>query len=537
MNTMWRATIAVLTVMTLTASALAQEPESPRQSNADIVNQMKGDLITLSVEGVEISVLLRLLSQARRVNIVAGSEVQGPVSVSLFDVPFEAALDAILGVGGYTYYTRDDIIIVTSETRRSEIPMAVNGMKVKGFQMRYADPQDVAVVVRSFLSPAGRLSVSQRNNIIVRDSPEYLDMIENMMKELDVPTFESQVFVIDHLPASDVIAAVTPFLSKTGKAVITANDRIVIQDGFEYLHTMANIIEEIDVPPAQVMITGKILTVSRRDDTTLGVDMGRIVLDSVGAINDAGFTQGFVPNFTSPNGAGLSGFFGKLSSGNEEIFIQALEDRGDVELLASPQVTIVDGERARIQVGDRLGFRLTTTTQTSSLEIVEFLDVGTVLEVTPFISSDGLIRMEVHPEVSTGQIGVDGIPSQRTTDVSTTMIVEDGGTVVIGGLLDARKERSRKQVPILGDIPILGLMFGRNTWVDRKLELIVLITPHIVGHTQNSLMSNDIARVDTASEYFEFEPEAETLRSQIETQREIIRPDRRLRRRGVRRSE
>ncbi|PCJ55993.1 MAG: hypothetical protein COA73_13100 [Candidatus Hydrogenedentota bacterium] len=537
MTTMWRTTIAVLTITMLSVSVMAQEQEIPEQSNTEIMDQMRGDSITLSVEGVEISALLKLLSQARRVNIVAGSEVQGPVSVNLFEVPFEAALDAILGVGGYTHFKRGDIIIVTSETRRNELPMGVNGMKVKGFQMRHADPQDVASVVESFLSPAGRLSVSQGNNIIVQDSPEYLELIENLMRELDVPPNDSQVFVIDHLPADEVLVAIAPFLSKSGQAIVTSNDRVVVQDGTEYLRSIEQLILEIDVPPLQVMISGKILTVSQRDETSFGVDISRVVLDSVGAINDAGFTQGFVPNFTASTTGGLSGFFAQLSSGNEELFIQALEDRGDVELLASPQVTIIDGEQARIQVGDRLGFRQTTTTQTSSLESVEFLDVGTVLEVTPYISSNGLIKMEVHPEVSTGEIGLDGVPSQRTTDVSTTMLVEDGGTVVIGGLLDARKERSRSQVPILGDIPIIGLMFGRNTWVDRKLELIVMITPHIVGYSDSPLMRNDIARVDTASKYFEFLPEELKLENQEKLQKSIVRPDKRLRRRGVQNSE
>jgi len=171
-----------------------------------------------------------------------------------------------------------------------------------------------------------------------------------------------------------------------------------------------------------------------------------------------------------------------------------------VDILAAPQIMALDGETARLQVGDRLGFRVTTTTETSSLQSIEFLEVGTVMEVTPHIAKDGLIRMEINPKVSNGVVSVLGLPSEQTTEVATQMIVEDGSTIVIGGLLNATKGRIRSQIPFLGDLPLVGWLFGRNTWVDDKSELVVLITPHIVGPNPSPYMQN---KIDAARQQFD----------------------------------
>ena len=191
--------------------------------------------------------------------------------------------------------------------------------------------------------------------------------------------------------------------------------------------------------------------------------------------------------------------------GHVQAFIEALSVKNKVETIASPQLLAIHGKTSRIQVGDRLGFRVTTTTQTSSLESVEFLEVGTLLEVTPYISKNGLIRMVVHPEVSTGSITPDGLPEERTTEASTEMLVGDGETVLIGGLLNVSRQRTRNQVPILGDIPLLGLLFGRNGWVDVQSELLILITPRIVGPSPNSTMLEAIETVDRLEDHMQAE--------------------------------
>jgi type II secretory pathway component GspD/PulD (secretin) len=509
----------------MSGAAMGQRDEDDPKDYTALKEQLSGDTITLSVEDMEMTSLLKLLSQARRVNIVAGSEVEGEVSINLFDVSFENALESILGVGGFSYFKKGDVYIVTSEESRAALPMGVSGLKVKGFQLKNAAPETITATLENFLSPYGILSVSRNGLVIVQDTQEYINLIGELVKDLDVPPNEARVIELNHLPVEDAITTVSTLMSSLGQALVSGPKKIVIQDGAEYLNTIEALLKDLDVAPRQVHISSKLLTVSHEENTGLGVDLSWISNPT-----DTAFTQGFVGDASDPDADGLTGFFTAVTHNSTAATVQALEGKSDVEIIASPNITVLDGEEARIQVGDRLGFRQTFTTDTASLESVEFLDVGTVLEVTPSITNDGLIRMDVHPEVSTGELDENGLPSERTTDVSTTMIVKNGETIVIGGLLDGQKQRIRSQVPILGDIPLLGLAFGRNTWIERKVELVILITPNIVGHETEPMMLPQIAQVKQTEQLFvEVEDPIVETPERTKQIRQLERPDKRFR--------
>ena len=120
------------------------------------------------------------------------------------------------------------------------------------------------------------------------------------------------------------------------------------------------------------------------------------------------------------------------------------------------------------------------------------MEVGTGIGVRAVISDDGLIRLEGSPKVSTGVISSTGLPSESTTEISTTMLIADGQTVIIGGLLNATRQRIRSQIPFLGDLPFIGGLFGRRRWIDNKSEVVVLLTPRIVGPTPSVRMKRRV---------------------------------------------
>lgn len=514
--------------------ARAQEPADGQEQRLRLLEQLSGERITLTVEEIEISSLLKLLSQAARVNIVAGPEVTGQVSVNLFDVPFKEALDSILGVGGFTHYRKGDIIFVTTEAAKATLPLGVSDITLHTYRIRYAEPEEILSAVKEFLSPAGKAIVSQGKNLVVQDAPNYVALIDQLVNKLDVPPELVKVYEISHAAPEDVLNAIIPFLSARGNAIMSPGKKLVVQDTPDYLGTIEGIIKELDLPPRQVLISSRILSVTHSDDKSLGVEMGS-VFESPRGDQTTTFTQGFVQELT--NGIlteGLTGYFAIIARDHENILISALQDKADVQVLAAPQLLVLDGETARIQVGERLGFRITTTTETASLESVEFLEVGTLLEVTPSIGVDGLIKMKVHPEVSSGSISSDGLPSERTTEATTTMIVKDGETIVIGGLLDTTKERFRTQVPVLGSIPILGFLFGRNRWVDRTSELVILITPRIAGPTAISQMEPQINWVEAVQRRLAGDETAASEAPKPKPKKGTT--DRRLLRRGVRKS-
>jgi len=175
--------------------------------------------------------------------------------------------------------------------------------------------------------------------------------------------------------------------------------------------------------------------------------------------------------------------FGFLDS-SLGVFLDALESVGDTNVIATPRLMALNKHRAEILIGEELGYVSTAMRQTSTSQSVEFLEVGAQLRLRPFISSDGLIRMEVHPELSTGTVDTSNpnftLPNKETTQVTTNIMVRNGCTVIIGGLMREELETTGNQVPFLGNLPLVGAAFrSRNETLQRR-EIIVLITPHIV---------------------------------------------------------
>jgi type II secretory pathway component GspD/PulD (secretin) len=167
-------------------------------------------------------------------------------------------------------------------------------------------------------------------------------------------------------------------------------------------------------------------------------------------------------------------------SGNVTGFIEALESIGETSLVASPSVRVLNKQKAELIIGKRLGYKTQTFNNQQTIENVQFLDVGTKLILRPFATSDGLVRMEIHPEQSSGSIDINGLPTVETTEVTSNVMVRDGSTVVIGGLIDEQTEEVVDQIPLLGSIPILGNAFKTTDERLIRSELIVLITPRIV---------------------------------------------------------
>ncbi|NQU43682.1 secretin and TonB N-terminal domain-containing protein [bacterium] len=381
--------------------------------------------ITLNFENEELSSVLRMLSLSRQINIIAGPEVSGQVSVNLYNVTFEEALRSILAIGGFTYFKRGDIIFVTTEARKSELPLAGRDLEIR-------------------------------------------------------------IYRIEHANANSIVESVTQFLSPSGTAVLNKEERfLVVEDSPDYLARIENLLHVQDIPARQVMISVRILKVNHDDSLEIGAQFGPI---RPVRLTDF-LTNGFAQDLTSL-APSTQGFFWGATQANRRLFMDFLSKKGKVKVLAAPELLALNGQEASLIVGSRKGFRITTVTETASLESVEFLEVGIQLDITPYIAENGLIRLEIHPKVSSGDVDTEtGLPSEDTTEVDTVLMVQDGKTVIIGGLLNSETQRVRQQVPILGDIPIIGIFFGRNKWSTVKTELILMITPTIVGPEFGPAMS------------------------------------------------
>ena len=407
----------VLTVATGSAQTVVPAERLPEGALPTAVLSPSGT-VTLNVERVEIAALLKLLALASKTNIVAGPAVQGLVSVNLYDVGLDQALESVLSVAGFTHFTRGDIIYVVSEAERKKMPPDARDTQIRSIRVNHVNPKDAMAMVENFIGPYGKV-----------------------------------------------------VLNEAGKTLI-------IEETSAQIGQLADLIEPMDTPPLQVLISVKFLKVDYDDQTDLGVQF-QYLTDSDSPFTHL-FSQGFSPDPLALPETASGLFWGKIFADKTRVFLDALAETANTKLMAAPEILTMDGEEASILVGDKLGYRLTAVTDTAALETVEFLDVGTQLVVTPSIATDGLIRMKVHPQVSSGKIDAQGLPSESTSEVETTMTVADGETIVIGGLLSTTRDKRRARVPIIGDIPVLGYFFGRTTWSTTTSELLILITPHIV---------------------------------------------------------
>ena len=160
--------------------------------------------------------------------------------------------------------------------------------------------------------------------------------------------------------------------------------------------------------------------------------------------------------------------------------IELLQNTTDAKNLGSPKILVLNEQEARLQVGEHLGFKVTTTTETSTLESVQFLDVGVVLRIVPRITRDGRVLLHVKPEVSKGNVNPStGLPESQTTELETDVMLRDNQGMVIGGLIKEEDHVAQNKVPYLGNVKGVGFLFRRSEVTKKRSEIIVALVPRI----------------------------------------------------------
>lgn len=414
--------------------------------------------------------VLQLLSSQGRRNIVASKEVTGTFTADLYDVTFKEALEAILNASGYVYVEKGNFIYVYTPQQLEEIKKAQRKMTVRTYRLAYITAADAKTLIAPALSGEGSTSVT---------------------------------------PASAV--GISPSSTETGGNNYATDDVLVVRDYEDNVARVTEIITKVDVKPQQVLIEATILRATLTEKNALGVDfncLAGIDFQAMGASTSGlqSLTTGVISgadlnrraatfrtdfNTAIPAGGMTIGFL----SNEVAFFIRALETVTDVTVMANPKLLVINKQRGEVMVGDRDGYLTTTVTETTATQTVEFLETGTRLLVRPFIGRNGYVRLEIHPEDSSGsvvQVGLHVLPSETTTEVTSNVLVRDGHTIVIGGLFRERTQDGRGQVPLVGNIPYLGTLF-RNTVDDTKREeVIILITPRIIKQESDEAVSEQI---------------------------------------------
>lgn len=407
-------------------------PVQTEPMNDDISLQGDRGLVTLIATGADLRSVLRMIADHHGLNLVLGPDVAGPVTVSIRGAHLEEVLDAILGVAGFSWHRVDNLLYVTGA--------AASGM----------DPR--------------------------------------------VQGLTLQVYPLDYVAAIDVEAVATRLLSPAGNAFVTESDSgdqmktrelLVVEDTIAGHQRIAQYIAQIDIPPRQVLIEAHVLQISLDEQERHGINWRGIAHLGKGGIEIEG------KNFADDPGNDPA-LIVRVNGSDMDGLIELIREQTNSRTLASPKLSVVNRQEAKIQIGQRLPYSVSTTTQTTTVQSVEFLDVGIVLTVEPVITEDGNVLMTVFPKVSGGKITENGFPEEDTTEVQTTVLLPDGGGVIIGGLIREDNVQARAIVPGLGAIPILGRLFRKRADTARRNELVVALVTHVMhdhcGMRQHELL-------------------------------------------------
>lgn len=468
----------------------SNKKEKEPGQQGEVVKTKRGRL-DINFKNADIEDVLRLISEKSKVNIIVGKKVKGEVTVSLENVEWKNALESILGAYDYGYEREGNIITVTTfkklkERNKTESKLAeVQPVESAVFKLEYLDASDVAEAVKGLLSKRGTVTVVKKTGQTGWEFGGGESGLGKRKKVKKRTTSRSKVLLVNDIP-SDI-------------------DRI------------REVIKKIDRKPKQILIEARIMEVNHDKLKDIGIDWGT---GSTGAesdtleyidlnegndkkiggqiLGDQVTPSNFTPEtsgITSSN-TGLKVSFKKLTGAEFEAILHALKEDVEANTLSAPKILTLDNQEASILVGQKYPIvKSETSTETSQItggSLEYYQDIGIQLNVIPQIcgKKENFINMVIHPAVTSRlqdvTISTEGgktlvsYPWLTSREAETSVLVEDGQTVVIGGLLKNVKSKGVTKVPLLGDIPLLGLLFQRTTTDKEKIDLLIFITANIV---------------------------------------------------------
>ncbi|HJO36777.1 MAG: type IV pilus secretin PilQ [Pseudomonadota bacterium] len=429
-----------------------------------------GEPVSLNFQNVETRAVLQILADIAGKNLVVSDSVTGTVALRLENVPWDQALSIILKTQGLATREAGNVLFIApaaeiAERERTELEsrqqrQELEPLRSEFLQVNYAKAADLAGLLKneanSLLSPRGNVSLDPRTNtLLVQDTADRLRDIRALVTELDVPV--SQVLI-----ESRIVVAQDDFTRDIGARFglssfksINGDDGIVIGGG-------------------------------SLEGTDVGINQSIDSLNSNGSVfptayPDANPSRLNVNLPASGNPASLA--FAILSDNFlVDLELSALQAEGRGEVIASPRVITANQKTAAIRQGVEVPYQEATASGATS---VSFKEAVLALEVTPQITPDDRVIMDlVVNRDSVGEVVPSGfggfIPSIDTREVITQVLVDNGSTVVLGGIYEQELNQTLAKVPLLGDLPVVGAMFRQVRRVDNKSELLVFVTPKIV---------------------------------------------------------
>ena len=386
---------------------------------------MGSNRITIDAQGADIKTVLRTIADYSGKNIVYGPDVKGEVYVHIKDVPWEEALDIILRAHGYGY--------------REEF---------------------------------GMIRVSEMQRL----TKEELEISTAERKKDDLMPLVTRIIFVNNSSAGELKTALQNIVSQRGKMdVDLGSNALIVNDTEPVIDKIAEMVKSLDKKTFQVDINAKLVEVDVEATRELGIDWGLLNLHASG-LSGIGSVD---VNNSIPASAGTVKFGTVRSWGELNVVLEMLEKTNKASIISNPRITTMDNREARILVGKEIPL---IVADEAGNPITELTKIGIMLKVTPHVNADRTITLDMHPEVSelqseaTAQGGI----IISTSEADTRVVVQNGSTAVIGGLIKNVQTSVKRGVPFLKDIPFLGRLFSSSSMADKKQELVIFVTPTIV---------------------------------------------------------
>ena len=406
---------------------------------ADSGNDPDKPIKNLNFQNAEIRSVLNFLAEYGDVNIVTSPEVEGTVNISLKNVSWQMALDILMK----TY--------------------SLTAVQEKGY---------IRVVP-------------------TKDYLEETSMVEKHKNEqAQIVALETEIIPVDNADANDLIDPIESILTKRGKVEVDKrSNSIIINEIPDNISLIREFVKELDKETSQINISAQIVEVNSSSLEEYGVNWiingGKKVRKSSGYEADYDHSTSVTADDVS-DPVGQFTFSTMQPGWDLQATLQALVSDGNGKIVAHPDITTVDNKEAKIQSGQKIPIK---TFDPSGNVVITFEEVGTILRVTPHITSENRILMHLIPERSSYEYDPNGIII-NSNNAETNVVVENGQTVVIGGLTTQDVLESHVGVPVLKDVPVLGYLFGYKQKKVENRDLVIFVTPTIVGNNLADMTHN-----------------------------------------------
>ncbi len=452
-------------------------------------------------------------------NIVIGKGVSGLTTKLKFDdVSVGEALEVVLSVNNLAYTVNGGIITIMSDAEYRLLygTSFYDNKQVKLIGLKYADPVRIAAMLAPVKSSIGTIvSDDKTGTIILIDTPSKISEMRAIIDSADINTLgrifqtETKTFILRYADISDVKEDISQILTEEAGS-IRSNERlrtIIVTDLPHKMREIEHVVAMFDRRQTQVFIEAKIIEVLLEDQFKLGVNWEELIYNSVNPRSQVSVKAS--PGLVADNAFSL-GYKTLVGGADLSVMLEALKKISNAKVISNPHVAVLDGETAMVSVNtdqpyvetrkDTIGDESVAGTE------VKFIPVGISLEVTPRILDD-MILTKIHPEVSradfkTFSYGTDDGGLQIQNDVpvvtksyaDTSVMVKSGETIIIAGMIQETKRKNDTHVPILGRIPLLGVLFRSTSEVTESKELAIFLTPRIISGEKAFSLTRDMKK-------------------------------------------